>query len=101
VLSGQLLEILTSMILVGGQPIDPGQIRQIEMQIWMGGAVALLTVLASSLALALINRGTRHWARWTATATTIVGFLLVLVAGVSFLLIPEAAPQQMMPPMLD
>ncbi|WP_017581578.1 hypothetical protein [Nocardiopsis valliformis] len=101
VLSGQLLEILTSMILVGGQAIDPNQIRQIEMQIWMGGAVALLTVLSSTLALALLNSGTRHWARWTATATTIVGFLFVLVAAASFLLIPEAAPQQMLPPIMD
>ena len=101
VLSGQLLEILTSMILVGGQAIDPNQIRQIEMQIWMGGAVALLTVLSATLALALLNKGTRHWAKWTATATTIVGFLLVLIAAAAFLLIPEAAPQQMMPPIMD
>lgn len=101
VFSGQLLEILTSMILVGGQAIDPNQIRQIEMQIWMGGAVALLTVLTSTLALVLLNRGTRPWARWTATATTIVGFLFVLAAAAAFLLIPEAAPQQMMPPIMD
>ncbi|GAA1079193.1 hypothetical protein [Nocardiopsis metallicus] len=101
VLTGQLLEILTSMILVGGQPIDPNQIRQIEMQIWLGGAVALLTVLSSTLALALLNSGTRHWAKWTATATTIVGFLFVLVAAAAFLLIPEAAPQQMLPPIMD
>lgn len=101
IFSGQLLEILTSMILVGGEPIEGAQIRQIEMQIWMGGAVALLTVLTSTLALALLNKGTRQWARWTATATTIVGFLFVLVAAASFLLIPEAAPQQMMPPMMD
>ncbi len=101
VLSGQLLEILSSMILVGGQAIDPNQIRQIEMQIWMGGAVALLTVLFATLALALLNRGTRDWAKWTATATAIVGFLFVLVAAAAFLLIPEAAPQQMMPPIMD
>lgn len=101
ILSGQLLEILTSMILVGGQAIDPNQIRQIEMQIWMGGAAALLTVLSSTLALALLNSGTRHWAKWTATATTIVGFLFVLVAAAAFLMVPEAAPQQMLPPIMD
>ncbi|WP_017588858.1 hypothetical protein [Nocardiopsis ganjiahuensis] len=101
VLSGQLLEILTSMILVGGQAIDPNQIRQIEMQIWTGGAVALLTVLAATLALALLNRGTRNWARWTATATAVVGFLFVLAAATAFLLIPDAAPQQMMPPVME
>jgi hypothetical protein len=101
VLSGQLLEILTSMILVGGQAIDSNQIRHIEMQIWMGGAVALLTVLTSALALALLNSGTRHWAKWTATATTIVGFLFVLVAAAALLMVPEAAPQQMLPPVMD
>ena len=101
VLSGQLLEILTSMILVGGQAIDPNQIRQIEMQIWMGGAAALLTVLSAPLAPALHKAGTRHWAKWTATATAIMGFLFVLVAAAAFLLIPEAAPQQMLPPVMD
>lgn len=101
VLSGQLLEILTSMILVGGQALDPNQIRQIEMQIWMGGALALLTVLSSTLALALLNNGTRHWARWTATATAVVGFLFVVVAATAFLMIPDAAPQQMLPPIMD
>ncbi len=99
IFSGQLLELLTSMIMLGGQPIDAGQVRSIEAQLWMGGAVSLLTVLASTLALALLNRGSSPWARWTATATTVVGFLFVLVAAAAFLLVPDAAPQQMMPPM--
>lgn len=99
IFSGQLLELLTSMIMLGGQPIEGGQIRSIEAQLWMGGAVALLTVLASTLALALLNRGTSLWARWSATATTVVGFLFVLVAAAAFLLVPDAAPQQMMPTM--
>ncbi|MFE9246486.1 hypothetical protein [Nocardiopsis sp. NPDC006938] len=97
--SGQLLELLTSMIMLGGQPIDAGQIRSIEAQLWMGGAVALLTVLASALALTLLNAGSRSWARWTATATLVVGVLFVLVAAAAFLLVPDAAPQQMLPPM--
>ncbi|GHC91459.1 hypothetical protein GCM10007079_38790 [Nocardiopsis terrae] len=101
ILTGQLLEILTSMLLVGDQTVDPAQIRQIEMQVWMGGAVALLTVLTSTLALALHNWGTRPWAKWTATATTIVGLLFVIVAAAAFLLMPEASPQQMMPPVMD
>ncbi|MFE1169632.1 hypothetical protein [Nocardiopsis sp. NPDC058789] len=99
IFSSQLLELLTSMIMLGGQPIEGGQIRSIEAQLWMGGAVSLLTVLASTLALALLNRGTSPWARWSATATTVVGFLFVLVAAAAFLLVPDAAPQQMMPPM--
>ncbi|GAB3718797.1 hypothetical protein [Nocardiopsis oceani] len=100
VFSGQLLEILTSMILVGGQPIGPEQVAQIETQVMVGGAAALLTVLFSTLALALTNIGTRPWARWTGTAATIVGVLFVIAAAVAYFLIPEGA-EQMMPPMME
>ena len=100
VMSGQLLEMLTSMILVSGQPIAPEQIGHIELQLMMGGAVALLSVLAAGLALALINPGTRSWAKWGATATIIVGLLFVAVAAVAFYMVPEAA-EQMMPPIME
>lgn len=100
VMSGQLLEMLASMILVSGQPIAPEQIGHIELQLMMGGAVALLSVLAAGLALALINPGTRSWAKWGATATIIVGLLFVAVAAVAFYMVPEAA-EQMMPPIME
>ncbi|WP_306367779.1 hypothetical protein [Nocardiopsis sp. CC223A] len=99
ILSGQLVQILTSMILVGGQPIAAEQIAQIRVQIAAGGTLALLTVVASLLSLALRAVATRPWARWAAMAGTIVGALFVLVGATAFLLIPEAAPPQpMMPP---
>ncbi|MBR8742840.1 hypothetical protein [Nocardiopsis sp. MG754419] len=100
VTSGQLLEMLTSMILVGGQAIAPEQISHIELQLMMGGSVALLAVLSAGLSLALINAGTRPWAKWGATATVIVGLLFVAAAAVAYYMIPEAA-QQMMPPIMD
>ena len=99
VLSGQLLEILTSMLLVGGQPIGPDQVTQITTQIVLGGAVALLALLVSVLALALSGVRTQPWARWLATAAAILGGLFVVVAAVSFLLVPEAGPA--MPPMME
>ncbi|MGW8527132.1 hypothetical protein [Nocardiopsis sp. NPDC055824] len=97
--SGQLLEILTSMLLVGGQPIGADQITQIRTQIMLGGAVALLTVVVSALALVLADSRTRPWGRWVSAAALIAGLLFVAVAAVSYLLIPEAAP--MMPPVME
>ncbi|MGW9554731.1 hypothetical protein ACWGSK_09520 [Nocardiopsis sp. NPDC055551] len=101
IMSGQLLEMLTSMILVSGQPIAPEQIGHIELQLMMGGAVALLAVLFAGLSLALVNPGTRPWAKWGATATVIVGLLFVIIAAVAFYMVPEAAEQQMMPPIME
>lgn len=101
IMSGQLLEMLTSMILVSGQPIAPEQIGHIELQLMMGGGAALLAVLFAGLSLALVNPGTRPWAKWGATATVIVGLLFVIIAAVAFYLVPEAAEQQMMPPIMD
>ncbi|WP_067606005.1 hypothetical protein [Nocardiopsis listeri] len=101
IMSGQLLEMLTSMILVSGQPIAPEQIGHIELQLMMGGGVALLAVLFAGLSLALLNPGTRPWAKWGATATVIVGLLFVIIAAVTFYMVPEAAEQQMMPPIMD
>ncbi|MEE2048196.1 hypothetical protein Q7689_33215, partial [Nocardiopsis tropica] len=97
--SGQLLEILTSMLLVGGQPIGADQITQIRTQIVLGGAVALLTVVVSALALVLADARTRPWGRWVSAAALITGLLFVAVSAVSYLLIPEAAP--MMPPVME
>jgi len=99
VFSGQLLEILTSMLLVGGQPIGADQITQIRTQIMLGGSVALLAVVVSALALALSGARTRPWGRWVSAATLITGLLFVVIAAVSYLLIPDAAP--MMPPMME
>lgn len=100
IMSGQLLEMLTSMILVSGQPIAPEQIGQIEIQLMIGGAMALLTVIFAGLSLTLTNPGTRPWAKWSATAALIVALLLVLAAAVAYYLIPEAA-EQMIPPIFD
>lgn len=97
--SGQLVELFTGMVLVGGQPIAAEQISQIRIQISAGGALALLTAFASALSLLLGTAATRLWARWAAMAGTIVGTLFVLAGAAAFLLIPEAAaPQPMMPP---
>ncbi|MGW9347851.1 hypothetical protein [Nocardiopsis flavescens] len=98
VLSGQLVELFTGMVLVGGNPIAAEQITQIRTQIAAGGTLALLTALASALSLALANAGSRPWARWAATAGLIVGLLFVLVAVAAFLMIPDAAPAQPMAP---
>ena len=100
IMSGQLLEMLTSMILVSGQPIAPEQIGHIELQLMMGGGVALLAVLFAGVSLALINPGTRPWAKWAATTTVIVGLLFVVIAAVAFYMVPEAA-EQMMPPIME
>ncbi|WP_017605872.1 hypothetical protein [Nocardiopsis alkaliphila] len=100
IMSGQLIEMLTSMILVSGQPIAPEQIGQIEIQLMIGGAMALLTVIFAGLSLTLTNPGTRPWAKWSATAALIVALLLVLAAAVAYYLIPEAA-EQMIPPIFD
>lgn len=98
VLSGQLVELLTGMILVGGQPIAAEQIAQIRVQISAGGALALLAAVSSLLSLILGTAATRPWATWVATAGIIVGVLLMLVGAAAFLLIPEAAPPQPMVP---
>ncbi|MFD3686621.1 phage holin family protein [Nocardiopsis sp. NPDC058631] len=99
VFSGQLLEILTSLLLVGGQPIGADQVTQISTQIMLGGAAALLTVVVSALALALSGARTRPWGRWVSAAALITGLLFVILAAVSYLLIPDAAP--VMPPMME
>ncbi|CAL9335223.1 hypothetical protein SUDANB121_00165 [Nocardiopsis dassonvillei] len=97
--SGQLVELLTGMVLVGGQPIAAEQISQIRTQILAGGALALLAALAFALSLLLGNAASRPWAKWVATAGVIVGVLFMLAGAAAFLLIPEAAPPQpMMPP---
>lgn len=99
ILSGNLVEILTSMILIGGQPIAVEQIAQIRIQISAGAALALLTAVVSLLSLTLGSAATRPWAKWAATAGAIVGALFVFAGVVAFLLIPEAAPPQpMIPP---
>ena len=100
VMSGRLIEMLTSMILVGGQAIAPEQVSHIELQLMAGGAVALLTVLFAGLSLTLTNLGTRPWAKWGATATLIVGLLFVITAAVAYYLMPEAA-EPMVPPIFD
>lgn len=100
VFSGQLLEMLSLMFMIGGQPVDPQQLAEFQMRIWTGGAVALITVLISTLSLALTNAGTRLWARWAGTAGLIVGLMFLIVAAVAYFLMPEAA-EQMMPPIME
>lgn len=100
VMSGQLIEMFTSMILLGGQPIAPQQIDQIEIQLMIGGAMALLVVIFAGLSLTLTNAGTRPWAKWGATTALIVALLFVLAAAVAYYLVPEAA-EQAIPPMFD
>ena len=94
VLSGQLVELLTGMVLVGGKPIAIEQITQIRIQIGVGCALAVLASAASLLSLLLGAAGTRPWATWVAAAGITVGVLLMLIGAAAFLLIPEAAPPQ-------
>ena len=94
-LSGQLLEIFTSVLLVGGQPVPVEQVAQINLQLLVGGVLAVIAALTAVLSLVLADAGTHPWARWVGTAALIVSLLLALVAMASYILVPAGVEQQM------
>jgi len=94
-LSGQLLEIFTNVLFIDGNPVPVEQVDQFSTQIVVGGVLAAISVLTSVLALVLSDAGTHPWARWVSTATFIVGLLLVIIAVLSYIMLPEGVEQQM------
>ena len=95
ILSSQLTEIFTSVLLVGGQAVAIEQVAQLNIQLLVGGVLSVITVLTAVLALVLADTGTRPWARWAAAAALIVGLLFVLVAVASYIMVPAGVEQQM------
>lgn len=98
VFSGQLIQVFSSVLLIGDQPIQIQQAAQLNAQVVISGLLAALTAVLAGLGLVLSGRGTRPWARWMATATLIVGVLFIILAAVTFTLVPAGAEPEM-PPM--
>lgn len=97
-LSSQLLQLFTTAILVGDQPVPMDQVTQLSTQIIIGGTAAAVTALTAGLALALSDTGSRPWARWAATAALIVSLLLLILAVVAYALLP--AGTELQPPVI-
>ena len=76
-------------------PSPHEQVAQLSNQALVGGSLALLTVLFAALALVLTNMGTRPWARWIAMANVIVGLLFVIMAVLTYVMIPAGTEPQM------
>lgn len=57
------------------------------------GATALLGAVLAAVALASSSLGTRPWVRWLALAALVVGGIAVVVAAVTFGLLPAPQPQ--------
>lgn len=94
-MTGQIIEIFTNLLLIGGQAIPVEQVAQLNIQLLVGGILGLITALTAVLALVLADAGTRPWARWVSAAALITSLLLVIVAVVSYLLVPAGVEQQM------
>ncbi|WP_223830218.1 hypothetical protein [Nocardiopsis quinghaiensis] len=97
VFSGQLIGLLATVSSIGDQPVAAAQVAQLNTQITVSGTLAAATALTAALAFVLSGTGTRHWARWTASAVLITGLLLVVVAVLTYLQVPAGVEQQ--PPM--
>lgn len=95
IMTGQLIEIFTNLLLIGGQAIPVEQVAQLNIQLLVGGVLCLITALTAVLALVLADAGTRPWARWAGAAALIISLLLVIVAVISYLLVPAGVEQQM------
>ncbi|WP_017616440.1 phage holin family protein [Nocardiopsis salina] len=94
-MSSQLVQLFSSVMQIGDQPVPHEQVAQLSNQALVGGGLALLTVLFAGLALVLADVGTRAWARWGAMATIIVGLLFVIVAALTYVMIPAGSEPQM------
>ncbi len=88
IVSGQILQLLTAVLLIRDQTVAVEQVSQMSIQAAVSGAPALLAALAAALSLALSRRGTRYWARWVALASLIMSLLLVIAALMTFVLLP-------------
>lgn len=94
-LSSQLVQLFSSVMQIGDQPVPHEQVAQLSNQALVGGGLALLTMLFAGLALVLADMGTRAWARWGAMATIIVGLLFVIIAALTYVMIPAGSEPQM------
>lgn len=94
-LSSQIVQLFSTVLQIGDQPVPHEQVAQLSNQALVGGGLALLTVLFAALALVLTNMGTRPWARWSAMATIIVGLLFVIMAVLTYVMIPAGTEPQM------
>ena len=97
VLSSQLVQLFTTVVLIGGQPVPVDQVSQFSVQLLIGGGLAALTAILAGLALALASFRTRPWARWLAASVLIVSLLLVLLAVVAYVMMPAGSTPQPMP----
>lgn len=93
--SSQIVQLFGTATQLGDQPVQHEQVAQLSNQALVGGGLALLTVLFAALALAPADMGTRGWARWSAMATVIVGLLFVIVAVLTYIMIPAGTDPQM------
>lgn len=93
-LSSQIVQLFSSILQIGDEPIPHEQVAQLSTQSLSGGGLALLTVLFAALALVLADTGTRAWARWGAMASIIVGLLLVILAILTYVMIPAGSEPQ-------
>ncbi|GHD27204.1 hypothetical protein [Nocardiopsis kunsanensis] len=94
-LSSQIVQLFSTVLQIGDQPVPHDQVAQLSNQALVGGGLALLTVLFAALALVLTNMGTRPWARWLAMANVIVGVLFVIMAVLTYVMIPAGTEPQM------
>ncbi|WP_150236338.1 hypothetical protein [Nocardiopsis quinghaiensis] len=94
VLSGQLFQLFTTMLLIGDQPVPSNQVAQFSTQVVISGVAAAVAALAAGISLLMAGAGTRPWARWVATTALIVSLLLVLLAVVTYILMPAGAEMQ-------
>ncbi|MFD6952594.1 MULTISPECIES: hypothetical protein [unclassified Nocardiopsis] len=94
VLSGQLLQLFTTMVLIGDQPVPVDQVRQFSTQVVIGGISAAVVALVAGISLIMTGAGTRPWARWAAATALIVSLLLVLLAVVTYILMPAGTEMQ-------
>lgn len=99
VFSGQLVQLFTTVTLIGDQPVPEDQVAQFSTQVLIGGGLALLTALVAVLALVLSGPRSRPWARWVAGAMLIASLLLLLMAIVTYVQMPAgtAPPQPVIP----
>ncbi|NYH50991.1 hypothetical protein HNR06_000580 [Nocardiopsis arvandica] len=97
VFSGQLLQLFTTMVLIGDQPVPVDQVTQFSIQVIISGLSAAVAALVAGISLLMTRAGTRPWARWVATTALIVSLLLVLLAVVTYILMPAGTEMQQPP----
>lgn len=84
VVAGMRLPDLFGWFVLAGSEAEPGQAALLQAEITVAGGLSALAVLMSALALFTSGAGSRAWTRWLATATVLVGSLLVLTAVLAY-----------------